>query len=621
MNTFPRWKYILLLVIVLVSLIYALPNIYGEDPAVQITGLKGAEVSDTLLKEITTKLQKEKLNYKSISIIDKNILIRFLNTEIQLKAKDLIKSWLAENYSVALNLAPVTPCWLEYLGAKPMKLGLDLRGGVRFLMEVDVAASIARGLETSFLDLRGDFRKENIRYKSFAYNKENSLLLAVFKDEENRDKAYSYIRKNYIGFDIVSENEAEEYLLKIYMNNEQITEIRNYTIEQTITTLRNRVNELGVAEAIVQRQGLNRVVVELPGIQDTARAKDILGRTATLDFVMVDHEGDLNKALRGQMPPGSRVLYERHGRPVLIKKRVILTGDAITGASSGFDSQSGGAAVSVKLGNSGIGLFKQTTMNNIGKGMAVIYRETKVNEKILPDGEIVKEKVTTEDIISVATIQGALGNRFQITGLNMEEARDLALLLRAGALPATISIVEERVIGPSMGQENIRMGMISVGVGLGLVLIFMAIYYSVFGIIANIALLFNLILLVAVMSLIGATLTLPGIAGIVLTLGMAVDANVLIFERIREELKSGMTIQASIYRGFDHAFATIVDANVTTLIAGIILFAVGTGPVKGFAITLSIGILTSMFTAVTGSRAIVNLLYGKKTVKKLLIGI
>ena len=616
---FPVWKYWLLLIIFIISILYALPNIYGEDPAVQLTGLNEKEISSVIVREITDKLTKEKLPFKKVENSGKTALIRFYSTEIQIKAKDLIKSWIGENYSVALNLAQVTPKWLAFIGANTMKLGLDLRGGVRFVMEVDVASNIARHLEADFVELRSGLRRENILYLSFVLNK-NQMIYASFATINVRDKAYAYVTKYYPQFDIFRVENDQEYGLEMRLASRQLIEVKTYTIEQTMTTLRNRINELGVTEALVQQQGLNRVVIELPGIQDTARAKDILGKTATLDFVMVDSENDVNKALKGQIPPRSRILYERHGYPVLVKKRVILTGESITGANSGFDSRDNKPTVNVRLGGGGIGLFKKTTMESIGKAMAVIYRETKVVEKI-QGNEIKKHNVTNENIISVATIQAALGTNFQITGLNMEEARDLALLLRAGALPATISIVEEQIIGPSMGHDNIVKGVISGMIGLVLVLLFMSCYYSVFGIVANIALLFNLILLVAIMSSIGATLTLPGIAGIILTLGMAVDANVLIFERIREELRSGMTATASINLGFKHAFSTIVDANLTTLIVAVILFALGSGPVKGFAVTLSIGILTSMFTAITGTRAIINLLYKSKLIKKVLVGI
>ena len=556
LNAFPRWKYMLLAATLIVGLIYALPNVYGEDPAVQIIGTANNPVGEVIKTKVTELLTSNNVKYKSTTLDDGELLIRFYTTDVQLATRDLLKDSLGANYSVALNLAPVTPAWLIALGAEPMKLGLDLRGGVRFLMEVDIASTIKRRESTS-----------------------DHTLTPV-----------------------------------------EIEQIRNYTMEQTAATLRNRINELGVAEAIIQQQGANRIVVELPGIQDTARAKDILGKTATLDFLLEDGDNDLMQALHGHVTPGSKIYYLANGQPVLLKKRVVLTGNAIVGASSQYDSHDNQPVVAITLGGSDISLFKESTINNINKHMAVIYRESHMQESII-DGQTVKLPVTTERLISYATIRGPLGSNFQISGLGLAEARDLALLLRAGSLPATISIVEERIIGPSMGQENINKGMQSVVVGLSLIVVFMTFYYSLFGVIANIALLFNLILLVALMSLVGATLTLPGIAGIVLTLGMAVDANVLIFERIREELRLGMPPHASIQRGFEHAFSTIIDSNLTTLIVGIILFSIGTGPVKGFAITLSLGILTSLFTAVTGTRAIVELIYGKRNIKKLLVGI
>ncbi len=616
-STSSRWKNITLIIVFLIGLIYALPNIYGEDPSVQVTAIGAAVVDDVLLDVVKTELDSNKIKYKKVAIEGNSILIRFLTTQTQLDTKDRIKILVGDNYSVALNLAPVTPRWLNSLGAMPMKLGLDLRGGVRFLMEVDVESNVKRNLEGFYSDIRKGLREQKIHYAKLKHRDGNIIVEFTVKD--NLSKAISYLRREFSDLEFkVDENNP--LVLSGSLSKLKVGDVRNYTMEQTITTLRNRVNELGVAEAIVQRQGLDRVVVEMPGIQDTARAKDILGKTATLDFVMVDHDGDVNKALNGKIPPGSRMLRERHGRAVLLKKKVILTGDSITGASSSFDNRDGNPAVSIRLGGSGLGLFKKTTMKNIGKSMAVIYREVKTKDKLI-NGELVREPHTEEKVISVATIMSALGSNFQITGLSLEESRDLALLLRAGALPATIAVVEERIIGPSMGQENVEMGMLSVAVGLGLVLIFMAVYYSVFGLIANIALVFNLVLLVAIMSALGTTLTLPGIAGIVLTLGMAVDANVLIFERIREELRLGMTPKASIQHGFQHAFSTIVDANLTTLIVGIILFAVGTGPVKGFAVTLSIGILTSMYTAITGTRALVDFAFTRKKIKKLLIGI
>lgn len=609
LNSFPRWKYALLAIMLVLGLIYALPNIYGEDPAVQVIGLQGATVDAALDSKVKDLLLAENLKFKTITIDNSQLLVRFVNTEVQIAGRDLLKDKLGANYSVALNLAPATPAWLGILGAAPMKLGLDLRGGMRFVMDVDIASNIKRRLESVYGDLRNSFRQEKIYYDNFVLTDDN-IIRVVFKTISERDKAKAYLDKSSPNL-LLSIPSNYANALEIAMLPADVDSLRNYTMEQTATTLRNRINELGVAEALIQREGANRIVVELPGIQDTARAKDILGKTATVDFLLEDSDNDLMQALQGRIPPGSKIFYAANGRPLLLKNRPILTGDAIVGASSQYDSRDGKPVVAVTLGG-GTNLFKETTLNNVGKHMAVLYRESHMVDE---------RPVTTERIISYATINSALGNNFEISGLALEESRDLALLLRAGSLPATISIVEERVIGPSMGQENIDKGVQSVVVGFCLILVFMTAYYSLFGIIANVALFFNLILLLAVMSLMGATLTLPGIAGIVLTLGMAVDANVLIFERIREELRNGVAPHASIKRGFDHAFATIIDSNLTTLIVGVILYAVGTGPVKGFAVTLSIGILTSLFTAVTATRALVELIYGKRQVKKLLVGI
>lgn len=603
-TTFPRWKYFLLFAILVIGFIYALPNLYGEDPAVQISGLKGKAINAEVVASVTNTLKEAALQPKSVAIENEGaILVRFSNAETQLKAKDVIKKDLGEHYSVALNLAPVTPHWLEAIGAKPMKLGLDLRGGVHFLMEVDVKAVIARRMEGYFSEMPKVLREAKIHYKHLEHPSVENIKI-TFDTIEERNQAFSVLQKWERDLVITT---GEPFYVLASLAPKTVLEIRNETLEQTLSILRNRVNELGVAEAIVQRQGLSRVVVELPGIQDTAYARDILGTTATLRFVMEDQIHKVQDVVSGRsVAVGSKLFFDRFQRPVLVKTQPILTGEAVTGASTG-QNKDGYPSVNVRLGGN-IGLFSKTTRENIGKRMGVIYSE-------------VKDHKTTESLISLATIESALGNNFQITGLGVEEARDLALLLRAGALPAPVSIVAENIVGPSMGQENIQMGMVSVVVGLALVLVFMAIYYSVFGIIADIALLANLVLLLAIMSLIGATLTLPGIAGIVLTLGMAVDANVLIFERIREEIRLGMSPKASIVRGFEYAFATIIDSNLTTLIVGVVLFAIGSGPIKGFAVTLCIGILTSLLTATTGSRALVEFLYGGRSIKHVRVGI
>lgn len=606
MNTYPRWKYVVLVISLCFGLIYALPMMFGEDPAVQISGLKTQEVGASTETETQALLTTANIKYKSIRLEEHNtLLVRFFDTETQLKAKDLIKQTLGENYSVALNLAPVTPKWLQMLGAHPMKLGLDLRGGVHFLMEVDVDSIIARRVESYYLEVPKNLREAKLRYKRTDKISPTAFQI-IFDSEQDRVEALDLLKKNTADFSFKEIDKDNAPALQLDMSAQAIKEMRNDTVEQTISTLRNRINELGVAEALVQRHGVNHIVVELPGIQDTAYAKDILGKTATLKFYLQDADNDIQEILKGKPVPGTRVFFDREQRPVLVKNQVILTGETIAHATTGQD-RDGRPAVNVRLGGD-TSTFSKATKENIGKRIVAVYVE-------------VKDHKTEETVINVATIIAALGNTFQITGMQAQESRDLALLLRAGAMPAAVSIVEERIVGPSMGQDNIRMGMVSMAVGLSLVLIFMACYYSVFGLIANVALVANLILLVALMSLIGATLTLPGIAGIVLTLGMAVDANVLIFERIREELRLGLTPQASIHRGFEYAFATILDSNMTTLIVAVILFGVGTGPIKGLAVTLSIGILTSLFTGTMGSRALVNLVYGGRKVQRLRIGV
>ncbi len=603
---FPRWKYFLLIGLFLISLIYALPNLYGEDPAVQLSGLQGNKVTLETVEQVKALLKEANIAAKSIAIAQEGtLLVRFSATETQLKAKEVIKQGLKEKYSVALNLAPATPHWLQVLGARPMKLGLDLRGGVHFLMEADIDSVVTRRLESYYREIPKTLREGKIRFSKIARANVDSLKITFAKKEE-RNQALTLLQKSGMELTFVTEDKEGESLLLGELSLASLKTIRNETLDQTLLTLRNRVNELGIAEALVQRHGNNRIVVELPGIQDTAYARDILGKTATLKFLMEDSEHPIQGILNGHPVIGSKVYFTREGAPVLLKTQPILTGEAINSASTGQD-RDGRPVVNIRLGGD-ISLFLKTTLENIKKRMAVVYVE-------------IKEGKPVESVISLATIQGPLGSQFQITGFSAVEAREVALLLRAGALPVTLSIIEESIVGPSMGQENITKGIISVVVGLGLVLIFMALYYSVFGIIADIALFANLVLLLALMSLIGATLTLPGIAGIVLTLGMAVDANVLIFERIREELRLGMSPQSSIHRGYEYAFATILDSNLTTLIVGVILFVIGTGPIKGFAVTLCIGILTSLLTAITGSRAIVQLLYGKRSLKRLSVGV
>ncbi|HQU15042.1 MAG: protein translocase subunit SecD [Chromatiales bacterium 21-64-14] len=619
MNQYPLWKYLLILAVILVGTLYALPNIYGQDPAVQISSTRGVAVGVPVREKAAAVLKKAAIGYKSMAFHDGRLLIRFNDTDDQLRARGLLAAGVGSDYVVALNLAASTPKWLRDINAKPMYLGLDLRGGVHFLMSVDTHAAVQQSLESDVSDLRTLLRRKKIRYTDVSRDKDTIRL--QFRDASDRDRARDLIKAEEGDLTVTEVPSQTKFELHASLSPQQQRTIRNFAVQQNITTLRNRINELGVAEPVIQQQGKDRIVVELPGVQDTARAKEILGATATLAFHMVDENHSAEDALAtGHIPAGSRIYRERdNGRPVLLYKRVIITGNQITDASSGLDQESGQAAVFVTLDGKGARIMENTTRKNIGRRMAVVFIDNKVTTNMV-DGKPVRVQKKVENVINVAVIRGQFGKRFQITGLdNPVEARNLALLLRAGALAAPIEIIEETTIGPSLGKENIKQGFEAVAMGFLAVLVFMSAYYRVFGLVANLALLLNLVVVVALLSILQATLTMPGIAGIVLTLGMAVDSNVLIYERIREELRNGNTPQASIHAGFDKAFGTIIDSNVTTLIAAIVLFSFGTGPVKGFAVTLSIGILTSMFTAIMGSRAVINLMYGGRKVKRLLI--
>lgn len=600
--------------IVALGALYAAPNLYGEDPAVQVSGLRGVEANVTTLDDIKGHLSDSKIDYASIVLENGQVLARFKNTEDQLKARDVLDDNLGKKYSVALNLTPATPEWLAGIGGTPMKLGLDLSGGVSFLMEVNMAEAINKAKESMVDDFRGDLLNEKIRYRSV--KEDGDAIIVIFRKVEDLEQGQALLKKRYR--DLLLNTDEDTLTLSAQMTEAKLKEIREYALQQNITIIRNRVNELGVAEPLVQRQGKKHIVIELPGVQDTAKAKEILNATATIEFRLVDTEGDLSAALNGRIPPSSILLTDKDGKPTLLKKRIMLTGDHITDAKSGFDEYSR-PQVNISLDSAGGSKMSNGTKSNIGKPMATVFIEYKPTDRRDPEGNIVFEKV--QEVISVATIQARLGKSFRITGAGSQaEAHNLALLLRAGALIAPITIVEERTVGPTLGAENVQLGFQAILIGFGLVFIFMAIYYRAFGLVANLALLANLVLIIGIMSLIpGATLTLPGMAGIVLTVGMAVDANVLIFERIREEIREGKTIQQSIHQGYEAAFSTIIDANITTLIAALILFAVGTGPVKGFAVTLSIGIITSMFTSVVGSRTIVNAIWGGKRLEKLSI--
>ncbi len=616
-NRYPFWKYLLIVVLMVIGTIYALPNLYGDDPALQISANRMAEVNNATRDKVIGVLEKEKLSYKSLEVKPNSMLVRFADTDAQLKAYQPVREALGDSYTTAMNLAPATPQWLSGLNALPMYLGLDLRGGVHFLMEVDMNAAVEQALERYVSDLRSLMRDNKVRYLTIVADK--GRVEIKFRDAEERNKANELIRKEYRDLVLNEEpRDGSEYLYAS-LSEKELLETKKFAVKQNITTLRKRVNELGVAEPVIQQQGQERIVVQLPGVQDTARAKDVIGATATLEYHMEDEEHDVNDALAGRVPYNSRLYKQRDGRPVLLKKEVIVTGDQIIDAAAGIEQQTGQPEVSVTLDSKGARKMLDNTRENVGKRMAVVYIETKTETRTI-NGK--QQRVTNriEEVISLATIRGVFSKRFQTTGLDSpDEAHNLALLLRAGALAAPMEIVEERTIGPSMGQENIDKGLASVVIGFVAVLGFMALWYRSFGMVANLALALNLVFIVAVLSLLQATLTLPGIAGIVLTVGMAVDANVLIFERIREELRLGNTPHAAIHAGYEKAFSTIADANITTLIAAVVLFSFGTGPIKGFAITLSIGIVTSMFTAIMVTRAVINLVLGGKRISSLSI--
>lgn len=619
LNKYPMWKYILLSLVVLISFLYAAPNLYGEDPAIQISATRGAKVELATLDKVETLLAKANITPKSTVLENGQILIRLTSSEDQLLGREIIGEQLGDGFVSALNLAPATPAWLEAVGGTPLKLGLDLRGGVHFLMEVDMDEAVSKAQEQMVQDFRSGLREQKIRFRGIRKGSSETAVVLRFKSQQTLDNAVNYLKPINQGFTFSDTQRNSEFVLTVAMTAKKLKATKDDALLQNLSILRNRVNELGVAEPLVQRQGTDRIVVELPGVQDTARAKEILGATATLEFHAVDANTDVNDAVAGRLPSSSVVYRERNGRPVVVKKSIILTGNHIVDAQSSLDEY-GRAQVNISLDSQGGSKMSRFTKKNIGKPMATLFIEYLPTGKKKANGKAEIKK--REEIANVATIQAQLGRSFRITGLdNAAEAHNLALLLRAGALIAPIQIVEERTIGPSLGKQNIDNGIKAMIYGLLAVVIFMFIYYRKFGAIANTALLFNIVMIIGLMSMIpGATLTLPGIAGIVLTVGMAVDANVLIFERIREELKAGKSIQRAINEGYSNAFSTIADANITTLITAIILFAVGTGPIKGFAVTLMIGIATSMFTSIFGTRAIVNALWGgRNDIKKLSI--
>ena len=615
LNKTPIWKYILILMVLLLSAIYAAPNLYPPDPAIQVTPARsGAEMSDATLQRVRSALQQNSIEYFGEEVNGSTALFRLTQTANQLPAKAAVQRLLGDEYVVALNLAPTTPDWLLNLGAGPMTLGLDLSGGVHFLMEVDMEDYLAGKFKNYRDELRNKLREENLRYRRIQVD--GSLLRISFKEAGVRDEASDFIARNYNEFIRNSEDNDEYFDLVLRVTEQRIKSFEDYAIKQNLTTIRNRVNELGVAEPLVQRQGRNRIVVELPGVQDTAEAKKILGKAANLEF-RLEAEPGASRFATEEYPFRSDEF-----RTARLQKVVIATGDSVTNAQPSFD-ENGFPQVNIDLDSKGGARMTEVTRKNIKRRMAVLFveRKPKTTYEWVDGVEMPKTvQVVEKSIISLATIQSTLGSSFRITGLESAEASELALLLRAGALAAPMFFVEERTVGPSLGKENIEMGTQSVALGLALVLVAMVVFYRLFGMVANIALVANLVILIALMSIIGATLTLPGIAGIVLTVGMAVDANVLIFSRIREELLAGRSPQQAIHEGYNRAFVTILDANLTTLLVAVILFAAGTGPVKGFAVTLSFGIITSMFTAIVLTRAIINAIYGGRRIDSLSIG-
>jgi preprotein translocase subunit SecD len=620
MNRYPFWKYLLILAIVVPGVLYFLPNLYGEDPAIQISATRTGRIDTATLAQVEQVLKHDGHAHTAAQLDEKSIRVRFPDTDTQLKARDSVQRALGDRYTVALNLLPATPKLFGAINANPMYLGLDLRGGVHFLMQVDMVAALKKAEERYVDDLRSTLREKKVRYLTVS-RPDSGGLEVRFREAVERDKARETIRRALPELLLTDSQRGSEYFLLARLTDTAMVEKRKFALEQNITALRNRVNELGVAEPVIQQQGEDRIVVQLPGVQDTAKAKEILGRTATLEIMLVDEEHDLDYARTGIVPAGARPYKDRRGRPILLKKQVIYSGDNIVDAAAGFDSQQSGPVAHITLDARGAAINQRVTGENVGKRMAVVYIEIKSEMQrdaagrpmLDAKGQTLRQRVRVEEVITAPVIREQIGKRFQISGLDsIEEARDLALLLRAGALAAPVEIIEERTVGPSLGAENIERGFHSTWIGFAAISVFMIVYYLLFGVTSVIALGVNVVLLVALLSMLQATLTLPGIAAIALTVGMAIDANVLINERIREELRVGNTPQASIHAGYERAFGTIFDSNITTLIAGLVLFMFGSGPVRGFAVVLCLGIITSMFSGVMVSRALVNLIYGSR---------
>ena len=618
MNRNPTWKYLLLVMIVSLGVIYAMPNLYQAEPGLQVIALRDAPMNDRTLSKVTQTLKDNAIEVKSIALKDGKIRTRLLSEEDQTKGQTVLRNELGSRYPVALTDMQTTPQWLQSFGGEPMFLGLDLRGGVHFLLQVDMEAAEKKSRD-NYLDDVKVLLRDNKFYNSGVVQNASKSIVVKFKKEEVRDQALNKVLSTYPELQTLDSERDGFFLLSMSLTEAALKEIRTSALKKNMIALRNRIDQLGVSEPIIQQQGTDRIVIQLPGVRDPSEAKKILGKTATLEIRMVD-EKNISLSERGRVPAGSKRYKLRDGSNILLKQRLLFSGDNIIDASAGIDQQAGGQIVSITLDAKAATINADITGKNIGKRMAVVYVENITETRTLANGEKKISSKRIEEVITAPVIRDQLGKRFQITGLNEPgEAQELALLLRAGSLAAPVHIVEERTVGPSLGKENISKGFKSVLYGFIAVLIFMVIYYRVFGMVASFALVMNLVIIVAVLSLLQATLTLPGVAGMVLTVGMAVDANVLIFERIREEIKNGAAPQMAIFRGYDNAFSTIIDANLTTLIAALVLFNFGTGPIQGFAITLSIGILTSMLTAIFMSRVLVNLFYGKRRLETLSI--
>ncbi len=615
LNRFPLWKNLLICVVILIGSLYALPNLYGEDPSVQVSGTRGQQATTETLTQVQSALSTLNITPKSALLENGSILVRLEKDEQQLPAKEKISDVLGDKFSVALNLAPATPEWLTAIGGSPMKRGLDLRGGVRFLMEVDMKTAMQKQQEQLQDSLRSEFRKEKIQYKAVKKG-ENFATVIEFADAAMADKAVRYVKRTHTSLE-ANQNTETEVIFGLSATG--LSTARDTAIEQNLSILRKRVEELGVSEPTIQRQGADRIVVELPGVQDTARAKELLGATATLEFRLVNTNANADSAARGIIPADSELKYTRDGRPVVLLRKPSLGGEHIMDATAGKSQENGLPQVSINLDAEGGSQMSDITKSAVGKPMATLYSEFKDSGRRDANGKVILEK--HEEVINVATINSRLGNQFQITGIDSPaEAQNLAVLLRSGALIAPIVIVEERTVGASLGADNVAKGMEASVYGLVLTIIFCLVYYKMFGLFASLALTVNMVLTIGLMSLIGATLTMPGIAGIVLAVGMSVDANVLIYERIKEELRNGRSVQQAIHEGYNGAFTSIFDSNLTTILTALVLYAVGTGPVKGFAVTLALGVMISMFTAITGTRMLVNWVYGgNRRVKKLWI--